>query len=72
MKKKIADVDTSITVKIREPGSAVITTAVMAEVIVFATYLEFHFIFSFSFHLSDYFVCSLVWLVGWFADWSIG
>lgn len=56
MKKKIADADTSITVKIREPGSAVITTAVMAKVIVFATYLQFH--------LSDYFVCSLVWVFG--------
>lgn len=60
MKKKIADADTSITVKIREPGSTVITTAVMAKVIVFATYLQFHL----SFHLSDYFVCSLVWVFG--------
>lgn len=56
--KKIADADTSI--KLREPGSAVITTAVMAKVIVFATYLQFHL----SFHLSDYFVCSLVWVFG--------
>lgn len=65
MKKKIADADTSITVKIREPGSAVITTAVMAKVIVFATYLQFHL----SFHLSD---CLGVWLVVCLFGWLVG